>query len=813
MRKIMCVAVFAFVSVWTALADITVKGRITDQNRQPVEFATASLLNAETKISVKACVSDSSGRFLIGKVYPGEYILSVSLIGYNKYESERIVFKENEDARLERNVILSVSTRQLKEATVTAKTKFIEQQADKIVINPEASITTASDNVFDILKKTPGVTVDNNNNISLKGKQGVKILIDEKPTYVSADQLAAMLKGMQGKDIDRIEIIENPSSRYDAEGNSGIINIKTKHNRRAGFNGSVFGGLRCSDKTSENGGLDLNANFGKLNVYGNYSYYNWRGWNKSDNSRRFLTGPDVGSIEDITTNYDYRGHTHNYKIGADYYLAKNKVLSVMFRGSNGSNIDWGLSKSSFKDSGHQLDSTLITSSNNSDSWRNYTYNANYKWDIDTLGQSLTVDVDYARFYSASLSDQVGQFHDANDNVSGLSSEMAGNQNGKIGILTAKTDYVHPINKRFSYEAGLKTSYVTNHAQMYFDIHDPTNLIQSTGMKPDDDFVYTENINAAYLSGNGKFGRLSIQLGLRMENTNSKGDSRSTDRTDQHHYTNLFPSLFTQYAFNSDNQLGFSYSHRIGRPSYDQLNPFLWMLDLYTYQKGNPFLRPKYTDALGLNHTYKNKFITSFGYNHTRDLFTQVIEQNDITKVIFQTDKNLSRSTDLNGSETVQLDFFKWWHMNATLTGIYKRVSSSVDNVQVFSGWSYMSYLTNSFSLPHDIGVELSGRYISKQLWGNFYINKRYSADLGIQKSLFNKKGTLKLSLNDIFNTNQGGGYARYGNVDIRSINHWDSRQLNMTFTYRFGKDSFKTRSNRSTASSEEQSRSEKSSGN
>lgn len=812
-RRVMSVAVLAWVCVWTAFADSALKGRITDQNNQPIEFATASLLNAQTKVPVKGSVSDSTGRFFIAKVHPGEYILSVSLIGYKKYETGKIILKDNQETKLEKNVILFMSAQQLKEAVVTSKVKFIEQQADKMVINPEASITTASDNVYDILKKTPGITVDDNNNISLKGKQGITVLIDEKPTYLSADQLAAMLKGMQGKDIDRIEIIENPSSRYDAEGNSGIINIKTKHEKRAGFNGNLFGGLRVSDKTRGNGGLNLNMNLGKVNVYGNYSYYNWAGWNKSENSRSFLSGPDAGSFEDISSKYDYQGHTHNYKVGADYYLTKKQVISIMFRGSNGSNNDLGLSHSAFKDNQHQLDSTLFTSSNNKDSWRDYTYNVNYKWDIDSTGQSLIVDADYARFYSGSISDQVSQFFDANGNTLNLNSKINGNQNGKITIATAKTDYVHPINKRFSWEAGIKTSFVSNHAQMNFDFSDPNNVILSTGLQPNDDFLYTENINAAYLSGHGKFGKTSLQLGLRMENTNSKGDSKSMDRTDYHHYTNLFPSLFAQHAFNEDNQLGLSYSYRIGRPGYDQLNPFLWMLDLYTYQKGNPFLRPKYTDALGLNYTYKNKFITSFGYNHTRDLFTQVIEQNDVTKVIFQTDKNLSKSTDLNGTETVQLDFAKWWHINTTLTGMYKRVVSDVENMQTLSRWSYMAYMTNSFSLPYNIGIELSGRYMSKQLWGSFVINDRYSADLGIQKSLLKDKGTLKLSLNDIFNTNHGGGYARYGNVDLTSLNHWDSRQLNMTFTYRFGKDTFKTRASRSTASSEEQSRSNGKEGN
>jgi hypothetical protein len=280
-----------------------------------------------------------------------------------------------------------------------------------------------------------------------------------------------------------------------------------------------------------------------------------------------------------------------------------------------------------------------------------------------------------------------------------------------------------------------------------------------------------------------------------------------NRIDRNHYTDLFPSLFVQRAFNDNNQLGFSYSYRIGRPSYDQLNPFLWMLDLYTYNKGNPFLRPQFTHALGLNYSYKNEFISSIGYNYTKDMFTQVLEQNDITKVMYQTDQNLSKSVDLNGSETVQLNFTKWWHVNATATAMYKRVTSNIDTVPAFSRWSYMGNMTHSFSLPYDIGLELTGRCWSKQLWGNFITYGGYSVDLGVQKSLLDKKGTLKLALDDVFNTNHGGGYAKYGDVDLSVVNHWSSRRLNLSFTYRFGKDTFKTRSNRSTASSEEQSRS------
>jgi len=457
----------------------------------------------------------------------------------------------------------------------------------------------------------------------------------------------------------------------------------------------------------------------------------------------------------------------------------------------------------------KLDSALHTKSGENEHWSNITFNGNYKWDVDSTGTSLTFDADYARFKYHSSTDQHGNYVDGNGNDMNLNSTILGYQPRIINIFTAKTDYVHPIGKKFSIEGGLKTSFVKTNSQSEFTVDDPTNVVWNTGLKPYDQFIYTENINAAYLSARGQFGKTSVQLGLRVENTNSKGDSKSMNRVDTKRYTDLFPSLFIKRDLNENNQLGLTYSYRIGRPSYQILNPFMWLLDQFTYNQGNPFIRPQFTHSLGLNYTYKSKFITSLGMNRTNDLFTDVIRQNDITKVMYQTKDNLSKSIDLNASQTVQLDVTKWWHFNASAIVMYKSVTSNDATADKFKRWSFNANSTQSFTLPCDISMELAGRYRSKQLWGNFTIYEQYSVDFGVQKSLFDKKGTLKVSVDDIFNTNKGGGFAKYSNVDMNVHNHWDSRTLNVSFTYRFGKDSFKTRANRSTASSEEQSRSGK----
>ncbi|MGC9151607.1 MAG: outer membrane beta-barrel protein [Microbacter sp.] len=811
LRYGICLIVVMVSGIWVSAAAPMgiVKGHIVDQKKQPVEFATAALLNAKTNQLVTGSVSNEKGEFVIEKVPMGEYKLAVSMMGYQKVETEPFVLAESNHGMVEKQIVLNEATHQLSEATVTARRMFIEQQADKLVVNPESSITTASDNVFDIIKKLPGVSVDNNDNISLKGKQGVMVFIDDKPTYLSADQLANLLKGMQGKDVERIEIIDNPSAKYDAEGNSGIINIKTKHNRAPGFNGTIFGGLAIGSRLGENGGIDLNLHTGKFNFYGNYSFYEWTGWQSMDAVRQFMSGSGAGNFQQIYTYSLYHGNAHNFKVGADYNINKHQVFSVMFRGSTGFNDMGGHTENMFADANHLVDSTLYTQLTINNHWQNYTYNANYKWDIDSLGQCLTVDADYAQFFYHADNHQSSYFLNGKGENLIHDFNMLGLQKSSINIFTAKVDYVYPVNKKVTVESGLKTSFVTNDATSDFNVNDPTGMIWNPALKLHDHFIYNENINAAYVSARGQYGKNSLQLGLRVENTNSKGNSESMNQIDSEHYTNLFPSLFVQHVFNDNNQLGFSYSYRIGRPNYQMLNPFIWMLDPYTFQKGNPFLQPQFTHAMALNYTYKNRWITSLGFNDTRDLFTQVLAQDDQTNVIYQTDENMSRSIDVNLSETAQLDMAKWWHVNATVIGMYKRVTTKVIGGEAFSRWSYNGNVSNAFTLANDWSAEVSGQYASKQLWGNFILQPQYQVNVGLQKRLLKNRMIVKVSVDDLFNTFKGGAVVKYNEINMNIVNRWDSRKLNVSLSYHFGTDNFKTRANRLTASSEEERRSAK----
>jgi hypothetical protein len=792
---LLCLAFFS--SLVFAEPSGVIKGRVTDSNNQPIEFATAALINYKTNKLEKGQVSNNKGEFMITKVNPGEYILAITMVGYAKTETEKISINQKNPI-VEKVVVLKKSARQLANVEVVSKKKFIEQSADKMVVNPDASITTASENVYEILKKLPGITVDNSDNISMKGKQNVKILIDEKPTYVSSSQLAAMLKGMQGKNVDRIEIIENPSARYDAEGNSGIINIKTNHNKAPGFNGSTFAGAEIASRFGWNSGLDLNMNYGKFNVYGNYSLYNWAGSNGMTATRRFTSTALEGAYQLIGSDGHYNGQAHNYKMGADYFIKKNHVVSVMFRGSTGHNDFNNAGTTSFADKYLHIDSTLISTSTSNDRWKNQTYNANYKWDIDSTGQSVSADFDYAWFDYHNPNTQNGIFY--NNTGNNLNHNIFVNtlQGSNINIYTAKVDYVLPVGKKFNFEAGLKTSFVNTDSKMDMAGY----LVQN------DHFIYKEDIQAAYINGKAQFNKTTLQLGLRLENTISKGTSVTTNQVNDTSYLKIFPSFFIQQKLNADNNINFNYSYRIGRPHYDMLNPFKWMIDPYTYNVGNPNLKPQFTHSLGLSHSLKGALITSLGYNYSSGLFTQIIRQNDATKSVYQTNENLNNSVDFNASETFQFQPTKWWRLNGTVTGMYKEIQFE-SNAGKISRWSFNGNMSNSFSLPYKLEMELSGRYNSEQLISNIIVRPSYTIDLGVQRKILKDKGTIKVAVSDIFDTGRNSAYAKYGGVDINVKNRYDSRRLQISFNYNFGKAEFKTRGNRSTASSEEQSRSAK----
>lgn len=777
--------------------NIVIKGKVTDENRTPIQFTTVSLINLSSNKIVNGSISDENGNYDISNVTTGKYKLSVTMVGYESSVSD-ILEVNGLNTMIEKDFTLKESVHIIDEVKIMAKKQLIEQLVDKIVVNPGVSATASSENVYDLLQKLPGVSVDNNDNISLKGITGVKVMIDNKETYLSGTQLASVLKGMQGKDVDKIELIQNPSAKYDAEGNSGIINIKTKHNQTPGFNGSVNGGIRYNSYFAGDGGLNLNLKVKNFNLYGNYSLYNWAGNNGFNALRNFTDLSLIGATQNIYSSEKYHGTSQNYKFGIDYYPFRNHVVSIMYKGYYGGNSNENHSTTKFLDANNVIDSILNTTALNSGYWQGNSYNFNYKWDVDTLGQSLTLDLNYAINKYNDNENQDGKYSDGNKNQTNTINILK-NEGNAINIYTAKLDYSLPVKKTIQLDAGLKLSSVQTDNYMNMSGY----LVQN------DHFIYKENIQAGYVNAQGTFKKTMIQLGLRLENTVSIGNSVSENTINDTTYLKFFPSFFIQQTLNDKNSLNFQYSYRIGRPDYDMLNPFKWMVDPYTYNVGNPFLRPQFTHSMSFTHNYNSMFITTLGYSYTKEMFTEFIYQDDANRSIYQTNENLNNSLDLNLSESFRLQLTKWWNTYGNIMGLYKKIDVKTGSEgDELSRFSYMGNINNNFSLPWKLNMELNAFYRSSSLIGNIVTYPNFTVDWGIQRKILNDKGSIKLSINDIFNSRRNSAYVKYNNVDMSIKQFGTTRRVNFSFTYNFGNNNFKTRANRATSSTEEESRSQ-----
>lgn len=784
-----------------AQAQGKISGQITDNKGKIVEFATITLLQAKDSSLVKGALGDVNGSFEFEKVNYGNYIINISQLGYKKYYTPKFTLSsENHNIKLS-NLILSEESKELGEVQVTAKKPFIEQQIDKTVVNVENSVVSAGSTAIEILEKSPGVTVDKDGNISLKGKQNVMVMLDGKPTYMSASDLANMLRNMQSTQLDKIEIMTNPPAKYDAAGNAGVINIRLKKNQNIGLNGSANIGLGYGPYKSlpkESAGLNLNYRNEKVNVFGNFSANDRQSFQIQQINRKFFENGKVISGFDQIGNNERRNNSFAYKVGADYFLDKKNTIGFLFNGMNGNWNEDTNNETLIKNATSQLDTTSRTLGTIRNGWGNYSTNVNFKHVIDSTGKELTADLDFAR-YDANNSMKYRTSKYDNQNILRTTRNEDGKANSKINIYSFKTDLVYPINKTSKFEVGLKSSYVTSNNDMRFDflIGDLyTPVLDPTRTR---DFIYKENINAGYINYSKEFKKVSMQLGLRVENTNGQGTLLGKELLNRH-YTNLFPSVFFRQKLSKDHQLGYSFSRRIDRPSYEDLNPFLFFLDPYTYSRGNELLQPQYTNAFEVSHTFKDAITTTVNFSRTNGVMTDILEQNNALKTTNQTKINIGYVENMGIAFSVPVPITKWWFSNTYFnlynnhyvgnipkTIIASDGSSSIVNQPLDArATSYQANMTHQFTLPKKFSLELSGWYMSPFIEGQMSGRPMGAMSFGIQKKLMNDKATVKLNVNDVFWSNKFNGSFIFNDIDVQVVNKWESRVIRLNFSYRFG---------------------------
>ncbi|EAY27422.1 TonB-dependent receptor domain-containing protein [Microscilla marina] len=784
-----------------AIAQADVTGKIKDKDGEPVIAAVVALLTSPGDKMVKAAVAKNDGTFTIKMVKAGSYKLQIRVLGYKDYSSKAFTVSGNATKALDA-ITLENDIESLGEVVVKAEKPLVQVLADKTVFNVDNTVGTTGSSGFDLLRKAPGVIVDNNDNVMVEGKSGVLFYINGKPSVLRGEDLVNYLKTLQATDIEAIEIITQPSSKYDAEGNAGIINIKLKRDKSLGTNGTVSLGLIAGQYNRYTSSLSFNNRTKKTSLYGAYS-------NRIGRSFNFI---NFYRIQNGTT-FDSRSRTvrdrngHNLRLGFDYYLSKKSTLGAIVTGSFNEMFANNDSRTPIIPNGATTPSqVLVAESDAHNKTFNGYANVNYKYEGDK-GRSLNIDVDYGQYISDRTNLQPNRFFDGDEAIIVSENITFFDTPVNIGVFSAQLNYTQNFLKGV---LGIGGKYALVSTDNNFQFYDRVGGVDILNIAQTNEFFYDEQVTAAYFNYNRKFKKLNIQFGLRMEHTASDGRLESmqanADNQVKRDYVNWFPSGGLTYNLNRTNTLALNYSRRIRRPNYQVLNPFEYRIDGLSFRKGNPFLQPQYTDNVKLSHTYKYTLTTSLSYSFTSDYFAQVTEALPDNRNFLMT-RNVANRRVINLGIAYPTRLTKWWSIYFSLNA-YRSIFEATNPAFIGISQNAMSlYAQNTFKLPGGLTAEISGWYSSPSLWGGTYQVKSLGAlNFAFQKKLLGNKITARLAFNDVLYTSPWRGDTFFPNLSIYGSGGWDSRQVRFSLSYNFGRKEIKRARKRKTSIENEKGR-------
>jgi iron complex outermembrane recepter protein len=795
-----------FVAVLTSHAiaktTSTVTGHLEDSKNNPAAFTNVILLHANDSSIVKGGISNESGIFSFENIEAGNYIVLVSQVG-DKFYSSPFSVKDNEERFNLGKISLPENALTLKEVQVSAFRPFIEHRIDETIINVENSIIDAGGTALEVLQRSPGVTVDNEGNIRLTGKQGVLVMLDGKPTYLSAKDLYEMLRNTSSDQLSQIVIITNPSAKYDAAGNSGIINIKMKKKQNLGLNGSARLSYGQGVYPDFGTGFNLNYRNEKLNAFGGYDFMRAFYFERVTNIRRFREPNYTSEFNQYT--FDKGGfYSNNFRAGLDYYAGKKSTIGILVKGNLFNNHDNTTATTDIKNISDTPDSSYVTEVINDSKWNTVSANLNYLYKLDTLGSEFSADVDYAQYDNAS-DFTFNTYHYFHNGTPGYWEKASNKQPASIDIRSFKVDYLKQMKNKKKFEAGAKSSIVTTDNDVrYVNYY---NGVGVTDTGKTNHFNYEENINAAYFNFSAEFGKLGVQTGLRAEQTRSEGRQAVHNASFSHDYIDFFPSAFLNYTFNDKNQTLLSYSRRLDRPNYGQLNPFRYFIDPYNFFEGNPNLNPQFTHVFEFKYTLNRLYSLGFNYSHTVDAMTQIAKQIDSIHTTYITTENLDENDHYGMTLSVPFHVAKWLQSSNNLVlynNRYHGISSVGEVDKSITTFSFHSH--NSFTLTKGWRAELSGYYRTKALYGTTLSNPNGSVSIGVSKRFLKDRFMLRVQVNDIFHTDITTSVINYQNINVDFKRIYDSQFIRLHLSYSFGKNTVARARHRSTGAEDEQNR-------
>lgn len=775
-----------------------IQGVVSGENG-PVPFATVVLKSAADSSMVKAGYSDTIGGFKFSNIPFASYFIEATQVGMGDYTSEH--FDLSQASLVLDPISMSESSVELGAVSVTAQRPMVQVLADKTVFNVQGTLNATGTNGFELLRKAPGVIIDNNDNVILEGKTGVLFYINGKPSPLAGDDLINFLRSLQASDIDALEIITQPSSKYDAAGNAGIINIKLVKDKRLGTNGTVSAGIERGHDTRYYSSISLNNRDKKTNLFGSYNNRFGKNYSYMDLDRtqqNVLYASDSEWLTDMSI--------HNARVGFDVFPHANHTFGVLFNGSFNESFTDGLSRTPITPSSTGITEQVLVAANESQN-DNYNLNGNLNYMFeDTAGHELNVDFDYGLYNRDGTNYQPNSYQDTNGLIITESNYRMITPT-EITILSGKADYSQNALKGKLGIGGKVSTVKTNNTFEFYDVNNGSEVLNADRSNV---FDYTEMINAGYINYQRNWPKTSLQVGLRAEQTISEGNLTSTQSTPEdsvrRNYLDWFPSGGITYSPSWKSSWALTYSRRIQRPNYQSLNPFESQLDELSFMKGNPFLQPQYTNNVKLSHTYQYVLTTSISFSHIKDFFAQVTDTIGATKS-FLTTRNIADQQVWSFGLSYPFDLAKWWSVYISINANNSSYKGSDEKFVAINQSTVTLYGQNSFLLPKGFRVELSGWFSSPSVWGGTYLTQSMgSLDIAVQKKFLNEKLTARVSYSDLLSTAFWRADMQFGDLTIDGQGGWDAQVLRFNLSYAFGNNQVKSNRRRSTGAEDEEKR-------
>jgi len=761
-----------------------ITGQIIDPKNNPVPYATVTLLKTDSSV-VNGDLTREDGAFSIESVPPGRFLLRINIIGFRERFVENIVLTPEAPSRNLSKIKLTTDEQQLEEVQIVGEKAMMELQVDKKVFNVEKNITATGGSATDVLQNVPSLTVDQEGNVSLRGKSNVTILIDGKPATLLGGDNASALQSLPASSIAEVEVITNPSAKFDAQGMTGIVNIITRKDKKLGLNGTASVGVGTRDKY--NASLNLNLKNDKWNLFFNSSFRKNRNTNRTTHEGNFYDEtPSFYSLEESLRTFGGWFNT----LGAEYALSNRTTIMLT---QNLNKMSWGGKGSSFLntyESGLIAERQKRTFENEGAPLSSSTA-LNIKHKFQKPRQEISADLTFAKTWVNRTQEFVTSDYDGNETLLSGPVRQSAPGDGTNRSVNAQADFTTPfLTKTDRLDAGWKSQ--------LFSFESSNDPIRSEPGKPDvidvmllNSYEYTQDIHAAYLNYADQRGKWSYQAGLRMEYALYEGTTVTLGgQRYSNEFFNLFPSAFVSYRLPAKQSIYLSYTRRTNRPHFHQMMPYLDISNLQDTSSGNPDLVPEFIHNAEINYSRQfekgHNFIAGAYYQYTENLIERYRRFNGIGT--FSQPRNLASGVSYGLELIGKAQILPIWDATLNLNFFQREIKGeNIDPSLQNSGFSWFGKLNTTVRLPKGFSLQINGSYEAPEIEAQGVEKAVYFIDAAIRKSFWKNNATIVLNVSDIFNTRK---YTRrYELEHYYQLTYRDreTRVGNITFTYRFGK--------------------------